>query len=749
MLDANGKLQLEQAAGLFAADDVLGQKRAALVDNGVNTNWLKIPTRTAVGSKHYLTLGGGDDDISYGLDFSYNDIEGVMKGSKRQNVNIGGYIGTRIKNFTVNNSLRYTLSNATNSPYGSFADYALQNPYWSPYDSINGGYAKVLEEYNYSGGTIHFYNPAYNSSLSTTDKTSYSRLSDLLSLNWNIGRGFKANGYVSFSIQNDERNFFLPPGHTAFVNYTPDMFFQRGVYDQTSSGFISAEGGFNLNYSKKIGLHQLYASAGMTAMQTRSESSDIVLVGFSSDKLSDLAFGSAYQNSKPSAGLILNRLASAYSNLTYSYDNRYQLELTGNADQSSQFGNSNPVAPHWAVGASWNLHQERFFHSNKILNTLRLRASAGTAGNQFYQSYLPYTSYNYYTDRQYIQTGSGIGTLGSGLGAFLTGYGNENLKPSQTEKQNVGFEAVLFQNRLSVVIDAYRNKTSDIVLPVVLPASTGFQAFNYYNNLGGIENKGSEFELGYRIINNIKKGIVWSVNVNGIHNENRITAISNYIDSLNVISTGDQTRPQPKYVVGQSLTGIWAVRSLGIDPATGQEKFLKADGTESFTWSASDRILAGDLNPKWRGSFGTSLSVKNISAGIYCTYQLGASYYNQTLADYVENANINYNVDERAAANRWSQPNDIALYKPLYVNGLATSPTYATTRFVEKNDFIQCASISLGYRLSEKIASKIKSKSTSFGFIANNIWQSSTMKAQRGIYYPFQHSYTFSITTTF
>ena len=127
---------------------------------------------------------------------------------------------------------------------------------------------------------------------------------------------------------------------------------------------------------------------------------------------------------------------------------------------------------------------------------------------------------------------------------------------------------------------------------------------------------------------------------------------------------------------------------------------------ETFTWNAADKIFAGDLSPKWQGSFGTSVSVKNISAGIYFNYQFGAKYYNQTLADMLENADLTYNVDTRAADNRWTQPGDNALYKPLSVNGLSTSPTYATTRFVEKNDFINCSAISLITQYRKSLISK-------------------------------------------
>jgi len=113
--NAPEKLQLEHDAGYYNNNPSLYQDRLYQVNKGINTNWLDIPTRTGVGSKHSLSIEGGDDDINYGLDFSYNNIEGVMKGSDRKNVNFGGYISTRIKNVVINNYLSYQRSNASNS----------------------------------------------------------------------------------------------------------------------------------------------------------------------------------------------------------------------------------------------------------------------------------------------------------------------------------------------------------------------------------------------------------------------------------------------------------------------------------------------------------------------------------------------------------------------------------------------------------------------------------------------------------
>jgi hypothetical protein len=291
-----------------------------------------------------------------------------------------------------------------------------------------------------------------------------------------------------------------------------------------------------------------------------------------------------------------------------------------------------------------------------------------------------------------------------------------------------------------------------MVLPVISPVYTGFLNYNYYDNGGGIENKGLEFDLGVQIIRDTRKKIWWTVKVNGIHNEDRVTAVTDYLQAVNNTGdavTTDQTRPQPRYVAGESLTGIWAVRSAGIDPATGQEKLVKADGTETNSWNAADKVLAGDYSPTWQGSFGTSVTVKNWSADIYCFYQYGASYYNQTLADRVENADLNYNVDNRALNNRWKQPGDNALYKPVSLNGLVTNPTYATTRFVEKNNYISNALVSLRYSLPRSLAAKLLARSAGLGFTANNLFRTGTMNGERGIYYPFNRTYTFSITTAF
>ncbi|ANE53187.1 SusC/RagA family TonB-linked outer membrane protein [Flavisolibacter tropicus] len=743
LMTAQEKLAFEEQNGLYAANPELYKARQNQVLNkGVQTDWLRLPLRQGIGSKHALALDGGSDEMRYGLDFSYNDVEGAMKGSYRKTSSFGSFFSTRIKNVFLNNYLTFNKVNGANSPYGSFQNYAMQNAYWNPYDSITGKMTKLMEDAG--GGKV--YNPAYNGTLSTKDATDYTRIANTTDWVWHMGRGFKMNGKVGYSRQADQIDFFLPPGHTEYADYSPEQFFSRGEYFQVNNTFINIEAALGLNYQKKFGQHQLYVSTGATGQQTNSESEEIYVRGFTSDKLTDIAFGNSYANARPTSGKINTKLLSGFGNMAYSYDNRYQVEVSGNADASSQFGSDQLIAPHWSAAASWNLHQEHFFRSNKVLDLLKLRASVGTTGTNAFLSYLGQTSYNYYTDRQYIPTNGGFGTRGIGLGAYLTGFANENLKAPQTFKQNIGLDAVLLQKRLSIRFDAYRQKTTDLILPVYSPAYTGFQDFGYYENAGIIENKGFEFQVNYSIIRNAKKSIYWNLIFNGIHNEDLVLETNEYLDRLNAENdlSLDQTRPQQRYVVGKPLSGIWAVRSIGIKQA-GQEVFKNLGDTYSTTWNAANKLMEGDRTPHLQGTLGTSLSIKNLSAGIYFTYQLDVEGYNQTLADKVENANLFYNVDKRAAANRWTPAGGEALYKPV----MGATPTYATTRFIERNDQINCSTVSLAYTLPQSFSARIKAQNLKVGLMGNNLFGWYAMKAERGIYSPFQRQYTFSINTTF
>ncbi|MCX2452450.1 SusC/RagA family TonB-linked outer membrane protein [Pedobacter sp. PLR] len=752
VLNAKEKLDLENKAGLYAGDlkPFYEQRYDQAYHKGVNTNWLEIPLRQGIGMKHSLNLSGGNDDMVYSISAAYNDKQGSMKGSYRKTTELGAYFGGRFKSFSFSNQFSYLSASAANSAYGSFDNYVKLNPYWSPYDPVTGKMQKVLEQVTLAGKVTNYLNPAYNTTLATTDAADYSRISNVTNMNLVFNEKLQLNGIIGINKQIDELNYFLPPNHTAFAEVSVDNLFTRGSYDYTSNAFLNVEGGLRLQYHNKFGQHEVYATAGQNLIQTSSESTGLIVQGFNVDRLADIAFGVGYLNKKPEVGKIVTRYASTFANFVYSYAERYQLDLSGANDLHSAIG-ENSNARFWAAGLSWNAQRESFMEQLSWINKLKIRGSVGLTGNQYFLSYLNRTTYNYFTNQQYIPAGNGTGIIGRGLGNYLTGYANDNLQSPQTFKQNIGLDLAVFDNRFALSLDFYKQKTSKLILPDVSALSTGFVKYAYYQNYGSISNKGLEFNAVAAIYKSTKNNLNWSLRLNGMWNKDKVTEVAPHLLALNKDNniTADQTRLQHQYLIGYSPTAIWAVRSLGIDPQTGKELFQKKDGSGTTVWDANDKIMAGDLLPALTGSFGTDATFRQFSAGIYFSYQLGAKVYNQTLTDRLENADLNYNVDRRANSDRWSQSGAPFIYKPLAINGLLNAPTYATTRMVQKDDRLQCASIMLGYTLPKMLANKINAKNIGIRCILNNAFELGGAEMERGIYYPFQRNYTFSLNANF
>ncbi|WP_316815720.1 SusC/RagA family TonB-linked outer membrane protein [Pedobacter nyackensis] len=744
-LSSKQKLDIEKNSGIFngVLEPVYLNRYNQAYNNNVNTDWLSMPLRNGVGTKHSLALNAGNDDIVYGLNAAYNDVEGVMKGSSRKNLDLGAYFGGRLGALTFNNKFSYLGSNAANSEYGEFNSYVKMNPYWQSNDPLTGKVQKIVELNTIGDQLFSFVNPAYNASLSTLDHIDYARFSNLTNLNWIIGSGFQLNGVASITKQSDELNYFLPPNHTVFKDITPDNLFKRGLYEYTSNSFMDVQGGLRLQYQQYFNKHHIFVNVGQSVSQTSSESESIAVRGFAADRLADIGFGIGYAIPKPVSGKIMTRYASTFGNVAYSYDSRYQVDLTGSKDFYSGLDKG---AGFGAIGFSWNVNNEEFLKPVKWIDLLKIKGSFGISGNQGFLSYLNRTTYDYYTNQQYIPTGSGLGTIGIGLGAYLTGYASKNLQSPETFKQDIGIDAAFFNNRVAFNFNTYRQLNYRMVLPVHSPASSGYQNFSYYDNYGEIENTGFEMGVMARVYQSDRNKLRVSLMANAFHSKDKITASGPYLNDQN--DYNDVAEPQniiqPKYVVGRSPFAIWAVPSLGIDPQSGKEIFQKKDGTSTMIWDAADKVFAGNLTPDWSGSFGTEATFRQFSFAAFFNYQFGAKVYNQTMAD-IENAGVNDNLDARVFnSGRWVPGMTNAKYK-----GLFNSSTYATTRLVENDNKIQCSSILLGYMLPKVLAEKVKAKRLELKCMVNNAFDIGGADMQRGIYYPFQRSYTFILNANF
>jgi TonB-linked SusC/RagA family outer membrane protein len=756
LLNASDKLEVERLAGLYSeysgntdradADAFyrrLYASRRAAVKRGVNTYWLAQPVRTGFGQKHSLYLEGGDQFIRYGLNLGYDHDAGVMKNSDRNNYNVDMNLSYRFKGFLFKNVLSVNYNKANNSNYGNFSEYTRLNQYWSPYDS-SGKITQVLEAYDdpISNQFVRYTNPLFNTTLHTVNNSEYTSLSNQTSAEWTIGKGFRLSGRLGITKQTDESNLFLPATHNSFLS--EGDFTKKGSYTRGNTKFLSYDASLNLDYSKQSGRHLFFNTTNISTAETNSDGNSIYVLGFPTDRMDQLQFGNAYPpNTRPDGGSNVTRRISGFTNFSYSYDQRFSTDLGISADGSSQFGVNKRFAPFWSVGAGWNLNKEKFLSGNKWLDILRLRATIGTTGSNSFPPYMGITTYNYYTDQSYRGQ----------VGATLLGYGNPNLQWQQTLKKNLGADLALWHNRLVVRVDVYQENTQSLILDINTPPSAGVTS--YKENVGELENKGYEFNATFFAVKQDTKGFYWSFFVNGIHNNTYIKHISNSLKKLN--DTNDkndenqQKTPQLRFEEGQSPNAIWAVPSKGIDPSTGRELYVKKDGTLTYNWSPRDKVVVGDIIPSLQGNFGSNATWKGISLGVYFNYQYKGQLYNQTLADRVENADLKYQVDERVLLGRWKQPGDQTFFKGLSAeNGnVIYTPTYATSRFVQTNNFVNLQSISLSYVIPDRYTRKWKMQNARVGFIANDIARWSTITIERGLDYPFARNFTLNISASF
>ena len=433
-----------------------------------------------------------------------------------------------------------------------------------------------------------------------------------------------------------------------------------------------------------------------------------------------------------------NRLMGAFANLNYSYGNRYLLDLSYRMDGSSQYGSEKKYSPFWAVGVGWNIHKEKFME-NLPLSRLKIRGSVGSTGKASFAPYQSQTMFEYIQKNWYA----------TGIGAQLMALGNPNLKWETTMSYDLGVDIAFLDDRISLTFGYYLKKTKNLLSDVTLPTSVGFS--DYKENLGEMENEGIELALRAFVYRDRNWNVSFFANMS--NNRNRIVKISNALSSYNKKADQEQgdvdskyySKPMVRFREGESSSAIYAMKSLGIDPATGQELYRKADGTNTFVWDPADNVVCGDASPKVNGALGTNLTYRRWSLNASFTYKLGGQVYNQTLVDRVENADIRDNVDRRVLVQRWQKPGDRTFFKD--INN--TDRTPASSRFIQDESVLQLSSLSLSYDLKQEWVRKMCMQTVRFGATMNDLFRLSTVKRERGLDYPFARNLSFSIMVQF
>ncbi|MBR1463066.1 MAG: SusC/RagA family TonB-linked outer membrane protein [Prevotella sp.] len=740
LTNAEEKLQTERLAGLFTSENAETQialnqtytNKLREILAGVNTDWLAQPVRNGFGHKHSLYLEGGDKAMQYGVNLSYNRIGGAMKGSDRNTLSGGITLSYRIKNFQFRDKLSIDYNDSHNSPYGTFSNYARLNPYSRLYDST-GNYVQGYDYENVYRLTI--YNPLFNTTLNTIDKTGYTTIQNDFYLEWFITEQWKLTGRFGIVNTHNTVEQFKPANHSDFASVT-DVF-RKGSYYQANGMRTDISADLGMQWSKMWAKNLLFINGQLNISDTKFNTTGLTAEGFPNDFMDDIKFGVAYaKESKPTGSEGITRNCGGLLSLNYSYDERYLFDANYRLMGSSEAGNKNRWGSFWSVGAGWNIHNEPFLKDSKVVNRLKLRASYGYTGSQGFSSYDAMPTFVYYGSRSFD----------GAIGSYIQRLANETLKWQEKYDTNFGVDFTLF-NRLSGRVDYYIATTKGMVTNVTVPYSTGFTT--YVANLGETENKGIEAYLNYKIYDAGRNYV--NIFASAAHNKNTLKKISNSLrawnDSQDAVALANKTTaPQVKYFEGCSMNAIWAMKSLGIDPQNGKEIYVKRDGSVTYEYDMNDQVVCGDTQPKWNGLFGINGEINGWGWNISMNYRWGGQLYNSTLVNKVENANIRYNVDKRVMTDRWQTPGDMALYKAI----TDLSITYPTSRFVQDYNLFTLSSLSIYYDFRNckfvKNSFLERMKITAY---TNDLFVISSIKTERGTDYPYARTFSLSAQVTF
>ena len=726
LLNASEKLEYERLAGLFTDTSpsrqyTLDQDYARIFNNiqsGVETDWLSKPLRNAFSQSHSLSVDGGDERAKYNLGVRYGKDAGVMKGSDRSRLSTNFRLSYNVSGkFFVSNSS--TISSVTNneSPYGDFSDWAKMNPYENPYDS--DGKLRVSLYHDLA-------NPLYDASLGSYTNTNAFDFLNTTSIQLWFGEKVRLDGDFTINRNKQNRRSFTSP--LAYSEIRSKSADQRGSLLDNTVNTTTLQGKLMLSYNnyffKKL---FLTAMGGSSVESTSSDAATYRSIGYYSDKLGHPAFATSYDSSRPSGSDTQTRGVGVFVNANTIWDNKYFLDLIYRYEGSSRFGKNQRFAPFWSVGGGWNIHNEKFMKGTPV-QLLKLRASVGYLGNINFTAYQALTTYSYNSSYFY----------GKGTGATPITIGNPDLKWERTLSTNIGLDFTAFRGRVDLSADYYIKNTDDLLLPITKAPSVGVTTS--LENIGEVQNKG--FELRLRTIPIQNKDWQWSLGLTYALNKNKIKKISNSLREQNEKNQSDNgVAPLPIYEEGQSLTALKVVPSAGIDPSTGQEIFIKRNGAYTFVYDTNDKVIFGDTNPSGTGSVFSYLTYKRFALSCTFQYSFGGALYNETLATKVEGANPKYNADERVLNDRWKTPGTVAKYKRID----DTATPYQTSRFVQRNNYLRMSSLSLSYEVPTNFIQKYGLKRMFLELLTNDLFYLSTAKRERGLNYPYDRSFEFSL----
>lgn len=691
-------------------------------------DWQKKVTETAPIKNYNLSIRGGNENTKYAFSGSLTDQDGIIINSNYKRYQgrlvIDQNLSKKVKIGINTNYSHLEQSGASPSQSTNSATTNIMVSVWGSRPVYNGDVSDdQLQDPDVNPANDYRVNPYLNLQnlyrLRTTknlNSNAYLEYLILPELKLRMSSGIIENR-VETDLFNNSQTQYGYPGSVNGINGSIQ-------YSQYSNWLNENTLTWNKKFNKK---HTINAVGGFTLQKQESKTYGTSANQIPADKeslgIDGLKYGTQLRVDTFES---LWSMASFLARVNYNYASKYYFTASMRADGSSKF----PTDNHWgyfpSAAVSWTFKNEKILKNSKILSDGKLRTSYGKTGNNRVGDFDYLTIYynpiinSYVFNNQYVS------------GTVATNLGNSKLKWETTEQNDIGLDLGFLKQRITLSIDAYRKKTSDLLLSANLPISSGFSTA--LKNVGQMQNQGLEFTLDTKNIDT--KNFSWSSSFNISFNESKVLALNDNQTNLQSNIPWDNIwQNVPAYIakVGAPLGEMYGYISDGtykyddfnnnngvytlkpeittngntranIQPGDIKYKDLNGDGVVN----SSDYTVIGHGLPKNTGGFSNNFRYKGFDLNVFFQWSYGNDILNANRILFEGNTkNLTYFNQYASYENRWSPENpnsDIFRTKGFYGGGYSS-------QFVEDGSYLRLKTVSLGYNLDPNFLRKFHLKS--------------------------------------
>ena len=660
-----------------------------------NTDWWSLIDRGGFGQEHNVAVSGAGSGLDYRVSLNFLDQNGIIRNNDTQRIGLGANYNQRLANDRLN--MRFNLRGARSSDgftsLGVLSNTAQMGPTQPLYDpNSETGF------YDWPGGLQSADNPVAIVELAEEKGVTYRAVGSSqteYSLPWI--EGLRANLNLSFDVTGAERENFRPSTlHREVV--TGNGGFQS-KYNPTNLSTI-LETYLNYTTPKPVGPGTLDVTGGYSWSKNHFDSLYYEATGLDSDALGNDGIPAA-ENVRNVNYVAESKLISFFGRANYNINDKYLAAFTIRHDGSSRFGEGNEWGTFPSVALAWRLSEESFLHGVGGLSDLKLRGSWALTGNQSFGNYLANTSYQMGNSQAQYIIGDTVITTSRPSAV------DPNIKWEETEAFNIGLDFGFFDQRLTGAIDWYDKSTEDLLFTVPVAAFSNFSNF-VTTNVGTMRNRGFEFSLGARILQNDQRGLNWQADFTLAKNNNELTSIATRGEALKIlvgeIAGGVGTRIQV-LTPGQPVNSFYVyehIRENG-QPIYRDVNGDRVDGTPNDVINEQDLYVDqngdGIINQDDLRPFHDPAPKWILGHSSYLTY--GSFDFGFTLRSYIGNYvynNVSSNLGTYSELSRGSPYN---LHSSVLETGFQT-PQYQSDFYVEDASFLRLDNVTVGYTFDLK-----------------------------------------------